>query len=97
MDEVVDTMVNLKKITSTLSNAELPPHVHSEMNELLTHLSKKKDFDFCQLGAQLCSVGPLGKDIVVCTPTHLPCLGVAVLIVITAGRRQFHTVQSTVD
>lgn len=74
MDEVVDTMVNLKKITATLSHTELPPHVHAEMNELLTHLSKKKDFDFCQLGTQLCSAGHLGKDIVVCPlPSPVCC------------------------
>lgn len=59
-------MLDLKKFAADISDPQIPPVVHAEMNKLLTFLVGKKDFDFYQLGIQLSTAGPLGKDIVVC-------------------------------
>ena len=58
IDEVAKTMIDLKTLTSSISNIELPPHVHSKMNELLTSLMNKPDFDFEELGTHLSGSGP---------------------------------------
>lgn len=64
IEEVGRVMLELKKITSTISNVELAAHVHKEMNMLLNALVEKKGFDFYQLGTYLGTRGVLGREIV---------------------------------
>ncbi len=65
IEEVCSLMLGLKKFTAAISNTQLGAFVHTQMNNVLNHLTGMKEFDVYELGQMLCtSGGHLGRDIV---------------------------------